>query len=289
MQPLALAAPTRQDLGTYSDTVSAPQPLGLSGPMAQGHLTITETQDADLILSQASKTNMHEVPSYYSFLVNNTTLECLLGSKSSGQRPPHLSASPPEYIAKQVPSQPDSYSKQEPTDRTLWHGTRKMVSLTRLIVHFAIRVPISQSASPNHLRIEKLEGGLRLCQNFMKSPLNEMLKTFIVLALDARFHGSSAFWIAGTEWGNRFSNHHHLDTNILLILLLLVCAIPAFLMMHCNKSSLKAAIWPRFARPMCDGFPFASSPFRRLANRGSSFRGFPFRWTNNLRSLQLDA
>ena len=29
---------------------------------------------------------------------------------------------------------------------------------------------------------------------------------------------------------------------------------------------------------MCDGRPFASSPFRRLASRGSSIRGFPFRW-----------
>ena len=52
----------------------------------------------------------------------------------------------------------------------------------------------------------------------------------------------------------------------------------AVLMIHCNKSSLKPAIWPMIARPMCDGRSFASSPFRRLAGRASPSRGFPFRW-----------
>ena len=45
-----------------------------------------------------------------------------------------------------------------------------------------------------------------------------------------------------------------------------------FLMVCCNRSSLKPA------RPMCDGRPFASPLFRRLAGRGSFFRGFRFRW-----------
>ena len=58
MQLLAIVAPTGQDLGTYSDIVTALQPLDLSGPMAQGHLTITETQDVDSILSQALKMSM---------------------------------------------------------------------------------------------------------------------------------------------------------------------------------------------------------------------------------------
>ena len=40
----------------------------------------------------------------------------------------------------------------------------------------------------------------------------------------------------------------------------------------CSRSSLKPA------RPMCDGRPFASPLFRRLAGRGLFFRGFPFRW-----------
>ena len=87
MQPPAPAAPTRQDLGLYLDIVMGPQPLGPSGPMARGHLTTTETQNVDLILSQALKMNMHEVPSYYSFRANNTTLEFPLGPIASGKSP----------------------------------------------------------------------------------------------------------------------------------------------------------------------------------------------------------
>ena len=45
VQPLALAAPTRQDLGTCSNMVTAPQPLGLSGPMAQAHLMTIGIRD----------------------------------------------------------------------------------------------------------------------------------------------------------------------------------------------------------------------------------------------------
>ena len=47
----------RQDLGIYSDIVMAPQPLDPLGLMAQGHLTTVETQDEDLIRSQALKMN----------------------------------------------------------------------------------------------------------------------------------------------------------------------------------------------------------------------------------------
>ena len=46
----------------------APQPLGLSGPMAQGHLMTIEIQDEDLIRSQAPKMNNPEVPFYYDSL-----------------------------------------------------------------------------------------------------------------------------------------------------------------------------------------------------------------------------
>ena len=45
------SGPTRQDLGSYSDIAMTPQPLGLSGPMAQGLLTTIEIQDEDLIHS----------------------------------------------------------------------------------------------------------------------------------------------------------------------------------------------------------------------------------------------
>ena len=65
MQLLVPAAQFQQDLGTCLDKVTAPQPLGPSGPMAQGHLMTMEIQDEDLICSQAPKMNNHEVPSYY--------------------------------------------------------------------------------------------------------------------------------------------------------------------------------------------------------------------------------
>ena len=122
VQPLAPVALNRQDLGIYSDIVMAPQPLGLSGPMAQGHRMTTGMRDADLILSQALKMNMRES------LVNNTTLGLRIGSIMF-QSPTHQPVTNlSEYIAKQVPCQSDSYSKQEPNVRTLWPYTRMMVS-----------------------------------------------------------------------------------------------------------------------------------------------------------------
>ena len=39
-----------------------------------------------------------------------------------------------------------------------------------------------------------------------------------------------------------------------------------------NKLLVKQALRLRIARPMCDGRPFASSPFRRLASGGLSLR-----------------
>ena len=85
--PLAPAAPTGQDLGIYSDIVTAPQPLGLSGPMAQSHLMTIEIRDVDLIFFQALRMNMHEVPSYCGSRVNNTTLGLRIGSIAFGKSP----------------------------------------------------------------------------------------------------------------------------------------------------------------------------------------------------------
>ena len=72
MQRPSPVVPTRQDCGTYLDIVTAPQPLGPLGPMAQGHLMTVEILGVDLILSQAPKMNKHEVPSYYGSHANNT-------------------------------------------------------------------------------------------------------------------------------------------------------------------------------------------------------------------------
>ena len=122
VQPLALAAPTRQDLGTYLDRLTTPQLLGLSGDVAQGHLMTMEIRDVGLILYQVLKMNMREVPSYYGSRVNSPTYQTVT----------NLS----EYIAKQVPCRSDSYSKQKPNVRTLCPDIRMMVSTLRLIVHF---------------------------------------------------------------------------------------------------------------------------------------------------------
>ena len=40
----------------------------------------------------------------------------------------------------------------------------------------------------------------------MKFSLNEMMMTFSLSVRLTPVHKSSAFWIAGTEWRNRFSN-----------------------------------------------------------------------------------
>ena len=161
--------------------------------MAPCRLTTTETQDADLILSQIQRMNIHEVPFCYAFRVNNTTLECLLGSRSSGQRPTHQSStSLSQFTAKQPLHPPDLFSKQELSVRNLWHETKMMVFLTKLIVHRAMLVPKSRSASPNRMKVEKLEDDLRFFgkfgpQSYKKSSHNVNGKdTFIVSALDVR-------------------------------------------------------------------------------------------------------
>ena len=56
----------------------APLPLDLLGPTALDHLMTTGIQDVDLM------TNMHEVPFYFKFHVNNAALELLIGSITFG-------------------------------------------------------------------------------------------------------------------------------------------------------------------------------------------------------------
>ena len=103
--------------------VTVLQPLGPSGPMAQGHLMTAEIRGVDLMLSQAPKMNMHGVPSYYGSHVSNITLGLRIGSITFGKSQtyqPVINQS--EFIARQVPYQLDSCSKQEPSVRALWPG-----------------------------------------------------------------------------------------------------------------------------------------------------------------------
>ena len=221
---------------------------------------------------------MHEVPSYYSFRANNTTLQFLLGSIASGKSPTFQpTTNPSGFIAKQAPFPPDSYSRRELNVGTLWLDARMMVSPTKLIVHFATSESISQSASPSHLKTEKSENDLRLFRKL--HPQNYKNSFQKALSQHSTYgHKFSVLRVAGTEWENQCSNLLHLETHRCLILLLLICVFLTFLMMHCDKSFCKLVIRLRIARPMCYGRPFASPLFRRLAGRGSSFRGFPFWW-----------
>ena len=88
----------------------------------------------------------------------------------------------------------------------------------------------------------------------------------------------SVLRIAETAWENQCSNLLHIGTVSCLILLLLICVFLAFLMMHCNKSSLKPAIWPRIEQPCVMAAPSPARNFAAWAGRGPSFRGFLFRW-----------
>ena len=79
--------------------VTAPQPLGPSGPMVQGHLMTIGMRDVDLVLAQALKTNMQGMPSYYGSHVNNTTLGLRIGSITCGKNQTVQSAiNPSEFI-----------------------------------------------------------------------------------------------------------------------------------------------------------------------------------------------
>ena len=90
---------------------------------------------------------------------------------------------------------------------------------------------------------------------------------FIVPALDAR---SQVLSIKDRK--KRRSNLPLLEADRCSSLLHLTCVFLVFLMVCCNLSSLKPT------RSMCDGRPFASPLFRRLAGRGAFFCGFLFRW-----------
>ena len=268
MQPQPQMYPARQDPGPHSNKLMALQP---QAPMAQGQLTTTGTQDVDLIPSHAQRMNMHEVLFCFDLHVNNITLECPLGSKSSGQRPTHqLSTSLSEFIAKQVPYPLGLYLKQELSVKTLWHDTKMMVFPTKLTVHFAIPVPISLSASPSHLRIEKLEGGLRPFE-VLTAKLHEIFperdtKDFSLSLHLMYVHKFLAFMIAGTVWENRFSNLHHPETNICLILLLLTGHLSSQ-----PSGSESHGLWVMAAL----------SPPRLFAAwrvEASTFRGFPVCW-----------
>ena len=276
---------SRQDLGIHSDILMAPQPLGLSGPMARDHLMTTEKQDECLIHSPAPKMNNPVVPFYYDSLANNTTKGLHSGSITFGKNPMCQRATNlSEFIAKQVPCQSGLFLKHEPNVRTLLLDTRMMVSLVQLTLPSVVPIQISLSGNPNQLKTERSENNLRLCgenwpTNLKFFSVMEMTKVYSSSQRSMLAHKSSASRIEETELENRFSNLLRLEADKLLPLLHLICVFLVFLPKFCNGFSLK------LTGLMCDGRPLASPLFRRLAGRGaffsvvSHFDGFYTLWS----------
>ena len=257
------------------DIVTAPQPLDLSGRMAQGHLMTIEIRDVGLTLSQALRTNMRGAPSYYVSRVNSTRLELLMGSIIFGKRQTYqLTINLSEYIAKQVPCQPGSHSKQEPSVRTLWPDIKMMVSPTNLIVLFAKAESLSLSASPSHLKTRKLENNLRFfgkfCpQSYLNSSQKEVMQAPSLSLHLTPVRKFSASKIEETALENLCSNLLHLEAHSCLHLFHLTCVFLVFLKVCYNGSSLKSE------RPMCDGRPFAAwrveAPFSAVSLSDGSY------------------
>ena len=203
--------------------------------------------------------NMHGVPSYYCSHVNSTTLElrsgsivtihCKAGSESA-RLVFETRAKCHDFVA----------------------DIKMMVSPMKLTVPSAVAKQLSRSANPNHLKTGRSESSLRWQINSKFSSLMEMTKVHLLSQRSTPAHKSSALKIEEIVLENPYSNLLLLEVDSCLPLLHLTCVFLVFLVNCCNGSSLRPS------RPMCDGRPFVSPLFRRLAGRGALFRGFPSRW-----------
>ena len=266
----------QQDPGLHSNKLTAPQP---QGPMAQGHLTTTETHDEGLILPQAQKMNNREVPSYSDFLANNTSKEAHSGSIPFGKNWVcwHVT-NLKRFIAKQVRCQSDFFFLQhEAIVKTLSFDLRMMVFLMQLTVPSAAPVLLSKCANPDQLKTVRSEDNLCRCgtswlTSLKFSFLMQMIKVYSSSPRSIPAHKSSASKIAEKDLENLFSNLLRLVADKRLHLLHLICLFLVFRMKCHNGFSLNPTL------PMCDGRSLASPFFRRLAGRGAFFCGFLFRW-----------
>ena len=164
-----------------------------AGPMAQGCLMTVETQDADLIRSQAPKMNMREVPVFYGSVANNTTLELRNGSILYGKSPTCQPTNKPGTIHCKAGCRSYSHSKQqEPNVRTLLPDVKMRVSPMQLTVPSVAPKQKSLSANPKHLKTGRSESNLRLCGECWPNsskilfPGGDDESAFIVPACDAR-------------------------------------------------------------------------------------------------------
>ena len=164
-----------------------------------------ETQDADLIRSQAPKMNMREVPVFYGSVATNTTLELRNGSILYGKSPTCQPTNKPVTIHCKAGCRSYSHSKQqEPNVRTLLPDIKMMVSPLQLTVPSVAPKQKSLSANPKHLKTGRSESNLRLCgecsPNSSKfSSLEEMMKVPSLSLHLMPVHKFSALRIEGFE------------------------------------------------------------------------------------------
>ena len=205
---------------------------------------------------------MHGVPPYYGSQVNNTTLELRIGSITFGKNANIPTYNKPVRI----------HCKKCSVSARLVFETRAKCQyfVTRYRddgIPCKINSPFCDAKPVISVRqsksIEDREIGKQFAllwkvwaeQLKILFPEDDGGGAFIVPALDAR---SQVLSIRIRE--TALENQCFLETDSCLLLLHLTCV---FLLKCCRKSPLKPA------RPMCDGRPFASPLFCRLAGRGT--------------------
>ena len=114
---------------------------------------------------------------YFSFHVNNSMLECLLGSINFSQRLTFPQPTvPSRLIVKQDLDLPGLYLRQEPSVENSWYVSRMMV--------FSVSIVVRQSKSQDEREIGKRSAPLWNALSKIKSYKNSSLKVILkVLSL----------------------------------------------------------------------------------------------------------
>ena len=99
--------------------------------------------------------------------------------------------------------------------------------------------------------------------------------TFIVLSLDVRAQILSISDRRNRDGKPVFQTCTTWTRPVVWYHVLLICVNPVFLMLCYDKLSVRQALQLRIARPICDGRPFASSPFRPPGESRPLFSRFP--------------
>ena len=152
MQPLSPVALTRQDLGTCLDIETAPQPLGPFGSHGPGSSDDNRNtrRRLDAFSSPEDEHARSAVLLRFPCEQHHTGITKWINNLWEN-RTFHPLTNPSEFIAKQVPCQPDSYSKQEPSVRTLWPDVKKVVSPLKLTVLSATQKTVISIPQSNSL------------------------------------------------------------------------------------------------------------------------------------------